>query len=142
MSSGGGGGGINIQMPEIPKDPFKELEQSAQRIAGGVGALASGNFNNAGTLLVEGSAAAMTGGLSAAGGLRAGETPAERATREAMEAARQAEQQANVQLEQDRRRRVNSLVESSAAARMSTPGAAQTLLTAGYGGSLLTQRRS
>lgn len=146
MSSGGGGGGRSApnfgETFEAFRDPFKNLENAGQRITQGIGAMASGNFNNAGTTLLETQAFLTSAGLSGAAGFKAGETPAERATREAMEAAREAERVTEAQLTQDKRRRANALVESSAAARLTTPGAAQTLLTSGYGGSLLTQRRS
>ena len=107
----------------------KNVEESAQRMATGVGELSRGNFNNVGNTLLE-------IGMGPAGmllGYKAGETPTERRVREMSEKAYaedQAKNAADTKAAEDKRLGdINNIVMEMVGSRRRQPGRAATLLT-------------
>ncbi len=139
---------VDYAVNEVVNPAGQNLEQGGGRILQGIGAMATGDFNNAGNTLLEISAASMTGGTSLLAGYKAGETPRERKTREQLAKVYTEEQmQKNADAEAAATKKqegINTIVGEMVTSRRRQPGKAATLLTtvgaASSYGPLLTGR--
>lgn len=124
---------VNYTVNEVANPAAKNFEKAGQRQAMALGEMSRGNFNNIGNNLLEVGAAFFTGGLSMAGGFKAGESGTERRYREADEKTAATAKQAaanDAQAAADKKQGdINTVVDELVKSRKRQPGKAGTLLS-------------
>ena len=121
---------VDYSVNNIVNPAAKNTEQAYGRVAQGVGAMATGNFNNAGNTLLEVSGLGLGAPLL---GYKAGETPLERKQRETVAKVQSedaAKAAADAQAAIDKKQSdINTTVSEIVQSRRRQPGRAATLLT-------------